>query len=65
MYRNKKQPYYIRITGKYAEYIYKILDGEKQYPEFFRKFDKNQIRIFIEELKYVDGSDTDNGILLT
>lgn len=62
---NKKQPYYLRITGQPAESIYKILDGEKEYPEFLRKCDKDQIRIFIEELKYVDGSEIDNGILLT
>lgn len=62
---NKKQPYYIRISGDFGKKVFDFLDGKKEYPIQFRQCSKKQVDIIIDELQYVDGSTIDNGVLLT
>lgn len=52
---NKMQPYYIRIYGDAARYIYSLLGGVKQLPNSFRKLNKAQLQVFLEELRHTDG----------
>lgn len=60
---NKLQPYYIRIYKKeYTSPIYDLLNGKKQFPEFFKKLSKRQAEIVINEIAITDGTIRDNSI---
>lgn len=60
------QPYYIRIYGEYSKMLYSLLEnGEKSFPSFFRKLNKRQVSIVLNEIIKTDGSLAKDRIILT
>jgi transcription elongation factor Elf1 len=59
---NKLQPYYIRIYGKYARFIFNLLNSKKEYPDFFKNLNSHQTKILLKELSKTDGNKKDNRI---
>jgi len=52
---NKLQPYYIRIYGDSGRMLFDLLEGVKQYPEWFAELDSRQCLIVLETLTHTDG----------
>lgn len=61
---NKLQPYYIRIYGDTARYLFTLLNDRKQFPEWFRNLSKRQVNIVYETLGITDGRFQRNGEVL-
>lgn len=53
---NKLQPYYIRIYSDFAREIFLKLNKEKQIPETWKNFNKEQLFVFLDTLKITDGT---------
>ena len=60
---NVLQPYYIRIYGDDARYIESLLGENKTLPQQFKYLNSTQLKVFLEELSFTDGSKQDSGII--
>jgi hypothetical protein len=60
---NKLQPYLIRVYGKWARIIYRYLRGKKQFPEWFKYLNKEQLLALLETLAITDGNYSYNHIV--
>lgn len=59
---NKLQPYYIRVYGDHARFIFSLLNGVKKLPDSFAFVQGQHFEALIKGLKNTDGHITGNAI---
>ena len=61
--QNKLQPYLIRICGDMAKNLFKILNNNKKFPNYFKQLSERQCSIVLDTISKTDGSVANNRIL--
>lgn len=62
---NKLQPKYICVYGGQARKYYKVLEGQKTYPEWFKTLSSRQVRVVLDTLSHTDGGRVYNHLLMS